>query len=161
MTGSVLAKGSTLVVASHNEGKVREIRELLVPFGVKTLSAAELGLGQPLPLAPEHLAQRRLRAQRCPARGGDAAAHPQGAIEVRGEDQRDRQVGESPAETLGRGPAGGGEGDVLRAVSDVVPAFVDLGVPHQPETRSRPAPGRFGEGHRVRPEVGGGRRRGN
>jgi XTP/dITP diphosphohydrolase len=47
MTGSVLAKGSTLVVASHNEGKVREIRELLVPFGVETRSAAELGLDEP------------------------------------------------------------------------------------------------------------------
>jgi XTP/dITP diphosphohydrolase len=33
-----------LVVASHNEGKVREIRDLLAPFGVKTYSARELGL---------------------------------------------------------------------------------------------------------------------
>lgn len=36
-----------LVVASHNEGKVREIRDLLAPFGVETLSAAELGLSEP------------------------------------------------------------------------------------------------------------------
>ncbi|MEO0719757.1 MAG: non-canonical purine NTP pyrophosphatase, partial [Pseudomonadota bacterium] len=36
-----------LVVASHNEGKVREIRELLAPFGVETLSAAELDLAVP------------------------------------------------------------------------------------------------------------------
>ena len=35
---------SKLVVASHNEGKVREIRDLLRPFGVETVSAAELGL---------------------------------------------------------------------------------------------------------------------
>ena len=33
-----------LVVASHNDGKVREIRSLLSPFGVETVSAAELGL---------------------------------------------------------------------------------------------------------------------
>lgn len=33
-----------LVVASHNEGKVREIRELLAPLGIETVSAAELGL---------------------------------------------------------------------------------------------------------------------
>ncbi len=33
-----------LVVASHNEGKVREIRDLLTPFGVQTQSAGELGL---------------------------------------------------------------------------------------------------------------------
>lgn len=36
-----------LVVASHNEGKVREIRALLAPFGVETVSAAELGLAVP------------------------------------------------------------------------------------------------------------------
>ena len=36
-----------LVVASHNEGKVREIRDLLAPFGVTTLSAGELGLPEP------------------------------------------------------------------------------------------------------------------
>lgn len=36
-----------LVVASHNEGKVREIRALLAPFGVETVSAAELGLDVP------------------------------------------------------------------------------------------------------------------
>lgn len=33
-----------LVVASHNEGKVGEIRELLAPFGIETVSAAELEL---------------------------------------------------------------------------------------------------------------------
>lgn len=35
---------SKIVVASHNQGKVREIRELLAPFGVETVSAPELGL---------------------------------------------------------------------------------------------------------------------
>lgn len=36
-----------LVVASHNEGKVKEIRDLLKPFGVETVSAAELDLPEP------------------------------------------------------------------------------------------------------------------
>lgn len=36
-----------LVVASHNSGKVREISELLVPFGLEVMSAATLGLGEP------------------------------------------------------------------------------------------------------------------
>ncbi len=40
-------EGETLVVASHNEGKVREIRDLLAPFGVQTVSARELGLEEP------------------------------------------------------------------------------------------------------------------
>ncbi|MEE9346994.1 MAG: RdgB/HAM1 family non-canonical purine NTP pyrophosphatase [Robiginitomaculum sp.] len=33
-----------IVVASHNQGKIREIRELLAPFGIETVSAGELGL---------------------------------------------------------------------------------------------------------------------
>ena len=35
------------MVASHNEGKVREIRDLLAPFGLVTVSAAELNLPEP------------------------------------------------------------------------------------------------------------------
>ncbi len=37
-----------LVVASHNEGKVKEIRALLSPFGVEVTSSAELGLTEPI-----------------------------------------------------------------------------------------------------------------
>ena len=36
-----------LVVASHNPGKVREIRDLLAPFGFDVKGAAELGLPEP------------------------------------------------------------------------------------------------------------------
>ncbi len=36
-----------LVVATHNAGKLREIRELLAPFGFDTVSAGELGLPEP------------------------------------------------------------------------------------------------------------------
>jgi XTP/dITP diphosphohydrolase len=36
-----------LIIASHNEGKVREFRELLAPLGFKVSSAAELGLDEP------------------------------------------------------------------------------------------------------------------
>ncbi len=37
----------SLVIASHNQGKVREIAELLAPFGIALTSAADLGLGEP------------------------------------------------------------------------------------------------------------------
>lgn len=40
-------RGTTLVVASHNQGKVREIKALLAPFGIVTKGAAELGLPEP------------------------------------------------------------------------------------------------------------------
>ena len=39
--------GGKLVVASHNAGKVREIGDLLRPFGVETVSAGALGLPEP------------------------------------------------------------------------------------------------------------------
>jgi XTP/dITP diphosphohydrolase len=42
-----LPRGSTLVLASHNKGKVREIDELLAPFGLKVQSASALGLPEP------------------------------------------------------------------------------------------------------------------
>jgi len=42
-----LPKGSTLVVASHNKGKVREIFDLLAPFGIAVKGARELGLAEP------------------------------------------------------------------------------------------------------------------
>lgn len=37
----------SLVIASHNTGKVREIAALLAPYGVAVRSAAELGLADP------------------------------------------------------------------------------------------------------------------
>ena len=36
-----------LVIASHNPGKLREIADLLAPFGVTTVSAGDLGLPEP------------------------------------------------------------------------------------------------------------------
>ena len=42
-----LFDGDTLVVASHNPGKVVEIADLLAPLGIRPLGAAELGLPEP------------------------------------------------------------------------------------------------------------------
>ncbi len=42
-----LPRGATLVVASHNQGKVREIRALLGPHGIEPVSAGALGLPEP------------------------------------------------------------------------------------------------------------------
>ncbi len=39
--------GTRLVVASHNPGKVREIGELIRPYGVEAISAGSLGLPEP------------------------------------------------------------------------------------------------------------------
>jgi XTP/dITP diphosphohydrolase len=36
-----------LVIATHNPGKLREMRDLLSQFGIEAVSAGELGLGEP------------------------------------------------------------------------------------------------------------------
>lgn len=36
-----------LVIATHNVGKLREMRELLAPYGIECVSAGELGLPEP------------------------------------------------------------------------------------------------------------------
>ena len=46
MTGK-LKRGDRIVVASRNEGKVREIAALFAPFGIECISAASLGLPEP------------------------------------------------------------------------------------------------------------------
>jgi XTP/dITP diphosphohydrolase len=52
-----------LVIATHNAGKLREMRELLAPFGIEANSAAELGLGEPEETGATFAANARLKAQ--------------------------------------------------------------------------------------------------
>jgi len=40
-------RGSEIIIATHNAGKVREIGALLAPYGMTCLSAGELGLPEP------------------------------------------------------------------------------------------------------------------
>ncbi len=46
MTHRKLTPGR-LIIASHNQGKVREIRALLEPYGIEPVSAGDLGLPEP------------------------------------------------------------------------------------------------------------------
>ncbi|MDG2535122.1 RdgB/HAM1 family non-canonical purine NTP pyrophosphatase [Sphingomonas sp. HITSZ_GF] len=55
-------KPGKLVIASHNAGKVREIRELLGPFGVEPVSAAELDLPEPEETGTTFVANAKLKA---------------------------------------------------------------------------------------------------
>jgi XTP/dITP diphosphohydrolase len=52
-----------LVVATHNEGKLKEIRELLAPFGVEAISAGELGLAEPEETGTTFAENARLKAE--------------------------------------------------------------------------------------------------
>jgi len=52
-----------LVVASHNAGKVREIRELLVPFSIDVVSAGDLNLPEPEETGTTFIANAELKAR--------------------------------------------------------------------------------------------------
>jgi XTP/dITP diphosphohydrolase len=56
-----LAPGK-LVIASHNPGKVREIRALLGPYGIDPVSAAELDLPEPEETGVTFVANAELKA---------------------------------------------------------------------------------------------------
>lgn len=68
-----LPHGSRLVVASHNPGKLVEIRELLEPFGLAAVSAGELGLPEPEENAPDFAGNARIKALAAARASGLAA----------------------------------------------------------------------------------------
>lgn len=56
-------KGGPLVIASHNPGKVREIADLLQPFGAEAASAADLNLAEPVETGATFAANAALKAR--------------------------------------------------------------------------------------------------
>ncbi len=54
--------GGKLVLASHNQGKLREIRELLAPFNAEVISAGDLGLPEPEETGLSFVANAELKA---------------------------------------------------------------------------------------------------
>lgn len=51
-----------LVIATHNPGKLVEMRELLAPYGIEAVSAGELGLGEPDETGDTFQANARIKA---------------------------------------------------------------------------------------------------
>jgi XTP/dITP diphosphohydrolase len=51
-----------LVIATHNPGKLTEMRELLAPYGIEAVSAGELGLGEPDETGKTFEANARIKA---------------------------------------------------------------------------------------------------
>ncbi len=52
-----------LVIATHNAGKLAEMRELLVPYGIAASSAAELGLPEPEETGTSFVANAMIKAR--------------------------------------------------------------------------------------------------
>jgi len=63
-------EGGRLVIASHNEGKVREIRALLAPFGADVVSAGALGLPEPEETGTTFIANALLKAHAAASAAG-------------------------------------------------------------------------------------------
>src|SRR5690348_11140321 len=52
-----------LVIATHNAGKLREMRERLAPYGIEAVSAGELGLPEPDETGDHFVANAIIQAQ--------------------------------------------------------------------------------------------------
>jgi XTP/dITP diphosphohydrolase len=52
-----------MVIATHNPGKLAEMRDLLAPFGIEAVSAGELGLPEPDETGTTFAANARIKAQ--------------------------------------------------------------------------------------------------
>jgi len=52
-----------LVIATHNAGKLREMRELLMPYGIEAVSAGELGLAEPDETGTSFMANAEIKAR--------------------------------------------------------------------------------------------------
>ena len=68
-----LPRSSHLVVASHNQGKVREIKALLGPHGIQPISAGSLGLPEPEETGLTFAANTEIKAHASAKGSGHAA----------------------------------------------------------------------------------------
>ena len=68
-----LPRGTQLVVASHNAGKVREIKALLGPHGIEAISAGSLGLAEPEETGATFAANAQIKALAAAKAGRHAA----------------------------------------------------------------------------------------
>ena len=71
-----------LVIASHNQGKVREIRDLLAPFGIEPVSAGELGLPEPKETGTTFAENALIKAQASAEASGLPALSDDSGLEV-------------------------------------------------------------------------------
>jgi XTP/dITP diphosphohydrolase len=74
MTGRLkLRRGDRLVLATHNAGKLAELKELLEPFGLELTSAAELGLPEPEETGTSFAENARIKAHATAEATGEVA----------------------------------------------------------------------------------------
>ena len=77
-----LTRGTKVVVASHNAGKVWEINQLIAPYGLAAVSAGELGLAEPEETEPTFEGNALLKARAACAGSGLPALADDSGLEV-------------------------------------------------------------------------------
>lgn len=74
-----LIRGETLVIATHNAGKLAELTEMMLPYGIKCVSAGDLGLPEPIESADTFSGNAEIKAKAaCLASGLPALADDSG-----------------------------------------------------------------------------------
>ena len=81
MAGELKA-GDRLVVATHNQGKVREIAELFAPYGIVCVPVASLGLTEPEETGASFAENAALKAEAATAASGLPAVSDDSGLEV-------------------------------------------------------------------------------
>lgn len=75
-------EGDKLVLATHNAGKVREMSDLLRPFGITVVSAGDLGLTEPAETETTFAGNARIKAHFAATASGLPALSDDSGIEV-------------------------------------------------------------------------------
>ncbi len=113
-------KREGLVIASHNPGKLREIADLLRPYGIAVLSAGELGLAEPEETGRTFAENARIKAAAAARAAGRPALSDDSGLTV-------DALGGAPGVHSARW--GGPERDFARAMRRVWEALVKTGDP--------------------------------
>ncbi len=123
-----LKKGDSLVVATHNKGKLREFRDLFDPLGIVVASSGELGVSEPEETGSTFEENARLKALATAAATGRLALADDSGLEV---------------EALAGAPGihsarwAGEPRDFYRAMSKVENELQAMGARAQPQRRAK------------------------
>lgn len=74
--------GETLLVATHNAGKLEEFREIMMPLGITVTSAAEHGLPEPAETETSFVGNARIKAHAAARATGLPALADDSGLEV-------------------------------------------------------------------------------
>ena len=77
-----LRRGDKVVIATHNEGKARELAELFAPIGIETVSAGALGLAEPEETGATFAENAKIKAGAASAASGMLAVADDSGLEV-------------------------------------------------------------------------------